>query len=229
MSDFSQKKYVPGQFSEEQSIFADNPDPRCAVVLLLDRSGSMSGAPIAALNKGLKAFEKFVQEDDLTARRAEIAIVSFGPLTIDTEFHGGHGFTAPEMVPDGDTPMGKAIMVGLDMLERRRQDYKANGIAHYKPMVLLITDGAPTDDWRPAAARIRAEEKARRVAFFAVGVTGADFTTLTQISVREPMKLDGLKFTELFRWLKDSMTRVSQSSPEDDRVALPSPSGWAAL
>lgn len=33
--------------------FTDNPDPRCACVLLLDTSSSMSGAPIAALNQGL--------------------------------------------------------------------------------------------------------------------------------------------------------------------------------
>ncbi len=33
--------------------FPDNPDPRCAVVLLLDTSGSMSGQPIIELNKGL--------------------------------------------------------------------------------------------------------------------------------------------------------------------------------
>jgi hypothetical protein len=38
--------------------FALNADPRCACVLLLDTSGSMDGAPIKALNEGLKAFER---------------------------------------------------------------------------------------------------------------------------------------------------------------------------
>ncbi|MEI6428086.1 MAG: hypothetical protein WCO45_06800 [Pseudanabaena sp. ELA607] len=36
--------------------FAENPEPRCPCVLLLDTSGSMSGEKIAALNAGLETF-----------------------------------------------------------------------------------------------------------------------------------------------------------------------------
>src|ERR1022692_2452903 len=58
--------------------FAENPDPRCACVLLLDTSGSMSGSPIDALNQGLQTFQSDIQEDALAKRRVEIAIVTFG-------------------------------------------------------------------------------------------------------------------------------------------------------
>lgn len=37
----------------EAAEFVDNPEPRCACLLLLDTSGSMSGAPIQQLNEGL--------------------------------------------------------------------------------------------------------------------------------------------------------------------------------
>ena len=37
--------------------FTDNPEPRCACVLLLDTSGSMHGSPIRALNEGIRAFQ----------------------------------------------------------------------------------------------------------------------------------------------------------------------------
>ena len=36
--------------------FADNPEPRCPCVLLLDTTGSMTGSKIAQLNAGLQSF-----------------------------------------------------------------------------------------------------------------------------------------------------------------------------
>jgi len=42
---------------EESIDFADNPEPRCPCVLLLDTSGSMDGAHIGALNAGLVTFK----------------------------------------------------------------------------------------------------------------------------------------------------------------------------
>ena len=50
MSEFDQ---VPFGAAE----FADNPEPRCPCLLLLDTSGSMAGAPIAELNAGLVTFK----------------------------------------------------------------------------------------------------------------------------------------------------------------------------
>ena len=54
--------------------FSENPDPRCACVLLLDTSGSMSGGPIQALNEGLKIFSETLVKDSLAARRVEVAL-----------------------------------------------------------------------------------------------------------------------------------------------------------
>lgn len=46
MNEFEQRAYAPATVHEEATIFAENPDPRCPVILLLDKSGSMGGAPI---------------------------------------------------------------------------------------------------------------------------------------------------------------------------------------
>lgn len=43
--------------------FADNPEPRCACLLLLDTSGSMQGAKIEQLNAGLKEFARQLRSD----------------------------------------------------------------------------------------------------------------------------------------------------------------------
>ena len=43
--------------------FADNPEPRCPCLLLLDVSGSMAGGKIEELNAGLQAFEEELKSD----------------------------------------------------------------------------------------------------------------------------------------------------------------------
>lgn len=211
------------------NIFADNPDPRCPVVLLLDKSGSMSGAPIEHLNEGLRVFQRDVSQDPLASRRVEVAIVSFGPVTSDTDFVTANSFIPPTLRPEGDTPMGRAIIVALDMLTDRKRAYRENGIAYYRPWIFLITDGAPTDQWAEAARRIREEEAAKRIAFFAIGVEGADFNKLAQIAVREPIRLKGLRFTDLFRWLSASLAAVSRSQPGTSVALPPVPRGWAEI
>jgi uncharacterized protein YegL len=202
--------------------FALNPDPRCACVLLIDTSGSMNGAPINELNLGLQTFQRDLAEDSLASRRVEIAIVTFGDGGVAKiqDFVTADQFTPPELRTSGQTPMGEAIHLALDLVEARKHEYKQNGISYYQPWVLLITDGAPTDDWQRAAQRVQSETSARRVTFFAVGVRNADMNVLTQITPRA-LKLDGLKFNELFVWLSQSQKKVSGSKPGDQTALAP--------
>jgi uncharacterized protein YegL len=82
-----------------------------------------------------------------------------------------------------------------------------------------------------AIASIHEAESAKRLVFFAVGVDGADIEQLTRLSVREPVKLRGLAFRELFKWLSTSLGSVSRSQPGDVvPLANPAaPGGWATV
>lgn len=62
----------------EQAEFADNPEPRCPVALVLDTSGSMQGEPIKELNEGLQQFASALKNDSLASLRVEVAVVTFG-------------------------------------------------------------------------------------------------------------------------------------------------------
>jgi len=212
----------------EDVQFAENPEPRCPCVLLLDTSASMAGAKIDQLNVGLAEFQKSIKEDQLAMLRVEICMINFGPVQVLQDFISAAEFATTTLLPDDSTPMGEAIVTALDKVEQRKQTYKQNGISYYRPWIFLITDGAPTDDWQVAAQRVRDAEARKQVAFFAVGVEDADMNILKQISVRTPLQLKGLSFREMFVWLSSSLSSVSRSIPGEE-VPIQSPAGWGSV
>lgn len=217
------------QISFSAAEFADNPEPRCACLLLLDVSGSMAGTPMAQLNEGLRAFRQELLLDPLAMKRVEVGIVSFGPVTIEAHFTEAGGFIPPALVARTDTPMGEAITRGIEMVRRRKEEYRTHGIAYYRPWIFLITDGAPTDGWAEAAEAVQAGEETRAFAFFSVGVQGANMAILEALNPhRAPLKLQGLQFRELFTWLSGSLKSVSRSTPGTE-LKMDSPRGWAVL
>ncbi len=210
--------------------FAENPEPRCPCVLLLDTSGSMQGESIEQLNRGLQMFRQELFSDSLSMKRVEIAVVTFGPVAVMQDFTTADEFRPPRLEAAGDTPLAAAVQRGLGLLQNRKQILRDNGIKLFRPWIFLITDGAPTDNWKNLPSAIRAGEENKSFSFFALGVEGADFDILRQISVREPLKLSGVRFNEFFLWLSASLKNVSRSNP-GDKVDIPDykPYGWAEV
>jgi uncharacterized protein YegL len=203
---------------EESVEFIDN-QPRCPCALILDTSGSMAGAPIDALNMGLRAFKDDLMSDNLAKRRVEIAIVEFNSsVRLVQDFITATNFQPPVLKASGLTDMVGGITAALDLIQLRKTKYNQNAVPFYRPWAFLITDGQ-VDNYQQVVDRIRCDEEAKRVAFFAVGVEGANLQCLNQISVRPPKMLNKLNFKELFLWLSSSMKRVSQSKP-GEMVAL---------
>ena len=213
--------------------FAENPEPRCPCVLLLDTSGSMQGDRIAALNAGLMTFKESLMRDNLAQKRVDVSVITFdSQVKIVSDFVTADSFEPPTLSAQGLTFTGSGIDLALDALNRRKTSYRNNGITYYRPWVFMITDGEPCGEnesiIRLAAQKVQAQEAGKKVAFFTVGVEGANIQQLsTLFPLRAPIMLKGLSFQEMFEWLSASMSRVSQSRP-NEQVAL-APPGWGIV
>ena len=216
---------------EDMAEFADNPEDRCACILLLDVSGSMTGKPIQRVNDAIQGFKDEVSRDRLTALRAEIAIVAFNHMVnIVQDFVTVRDFKPPVLTASGGTKIAGAINRALRMVDQRKKDYRANSIGYYRPIILLLTDGYPQHDTAEeiaeATKRIAEEEAGRRVAFFAFGVEGANMAMLAKIATAErpPLLVEEAQIGDIFQWLANSVSVISTSQP-GERLTLPTPPG----
>lgn len=210
----------------------DNPSPRCACMLVVDTSSSMSGEPIEELNRGIQQFMEEVRSDEFAASSVELGIVAFGgSVRVVQEFGPLDKAAPPRLEASGDTPMGRAVEEAVRRLESRKREFRDAGVSYYQPWLVLMTDGQPTDSWQRAAEQLRQLAESRKLIVFGIGIgSSCDLQTLGAFcpTSRPPKRLEGLKFRELFQWLSQSMARVSVSTPGAE-VALPSTDDWSSI
>ena len=96
----------------DQTEFAENPEPRCPVVLVLDTSGSMQGKAITELNEGLRAFASALKVDRLASLRVEVAVIAFGGKVRALDVRGAENTDNGDMVLFN--PLGLAIRPKLN-------------------------------------------------------------------------------------------------------------------
>lgn len=214
-----------------QNDLIENPSPRCACMVVLDTSASMGGAPIQQLNAGMQQYLQTLHNDEVAACTVEVGVITAGgtvreelPFTSALSIDSCASFSA-----GGMTPLGGAVELALQKLEQRKAEYKRAGVPYYQPWLVIISDGAPNDNWRSAAAKAKQLSSENKLVSLVVGVEGADLPTLSEFSHRPAVKLDGLKFDQFFQWLSASMSRVSQSASTTAKIDLPSMDGWASI
>ncbi|HIF97337.1 MAG TPA: VWA domain-containing protein [Myxococcales bacterium] len=217
----------------------DNTSQRLPCVLVLDGSSSMADSgsktdAIRELNAGLKVLASELQGDDIASQRVQVLVIRLGDddrVETVLDWTDAMDFSAPTIVANGRTPLGAAMRFALQKVEDRKAEYRDHGISYNRPWVFAITDGYPTDlDWEAAAAECRAAEDNGKVTIFPIGTEGADFDALKQFSNQQPVRLEGLQFTELFVWLSRSASSASREGPgEVVQLESPTDSGWGTI
>ena len=209
----------------------DNSEERAPLVLVLDCSGSMQEEnKIQLLSDGLKTLATDLKADPIAARCGRVLVISFGGdsnVEIMGDWTDAMDFTPPQLVAGGLTPLGAAMRCALDEVESQKTQMRSAGVSYKRPIVMLLSDGEPTDDWRQVAAECKNAETAHKVNIMAIGIgTQANKETLAHFSNKGALSLSGLKFKELFIWLSRSIRAVSRA-PAGGTVQLNPVDSWA--
>jgi hypothetical protein len=184
------------------------------------------------LNAGLGTLQLELSADDTALVRVMLGIVSVGGPNNDADimmdWTDASEFVAFPLKASGTTPLGKGLLLALQMIDEEKKALRAAGISYTRPWIMVISDGEPTDtaaEWESAVkACIRAENN-KETEIFSIGVAGANLTKLGQISSKPPLMLSGTKFKDLFIWLSASLSAASRSRP-GDVLQLPSTDPW---
>lgn len=143
------------------------------VIVLADTSGSMSvESKIDALNLGLKEMVKSFASESRLRAELQVAVIAFGgnkaemilPLTPAHQIEG-----VSELEASGMTPLGSALTIAHELIE----DKESIPSRAYKPVVVLISDGYPNDDWQGPFQRFSNGERTSKTTRFAMAI-GSD-------------------------------------------------------
>lgn len=194
------------------------------VLLLADVSGSMStNGKIDALNDAVQEMlDSFGSEDDSRAE-IHVSVVTFGQNGAQV-----HQPLAPvskvqltRMTAAGGTPMGAAFDMATNMIEDRTQVPSRA----YRPTIILVSDGQPTDEWQVPLKRLLGSERTSKAARFAMGIgDDADAAMLTTFLASSEARVyrahEARQIKQFFRWVTMSVAQRSRSANPDSVVAL---------
>ncbi len=199
------------------------------IIVLADTSGSMSvDGKIEALNKGLKdMITSFAGESRLRAE-LQVSLITFGGSQAElslplTPAHQLKSFTA--LAADGMTPLGGALTLACDMIE----DKDCIPSRAYKPVIVLVSDGYPNDDWQAPFARLMKGERSSKATRLAMAIgSDADESMLSDFANDPEAPLfhadNARDIQRFFRAVTMSVSARSQSATPNQATPLQIPS-----
>ena len=194
------------------------------VIILADVSGSMTqDNNIGALNAALKDFLNTLSKESRLNAEIQISIITFGgskaevhvPLTPAWKINQTN-----DLVAAGGTPMGGAFELAVEMIENK--DIIPSRA--YKPTIVLISDGIPTDNWEASFDKLKNSDRAQKASRMAMAIgTGADKNMLkafvNDLEASEVFEAHNAK--EIHRFFRAVSMSVSSRSQSNTPNQLP--------
>lgn len=200
---------------------------RLPVYLVLDKSFSMAGEPINAVNQGLQALVDMLRQDPFALETVYLSVIEFSSEAKHTvPLCDLMTFQSPTLIPDGTTALGGALKLTAERIRDEVQSSSSNAKGDWRPLVFIFTDGAANDDLDAGIEAMKSVSVAKLVGC-AAGAD-ADITDLQRFST-DVVRLnnnDAESIRAFFTWVSASVSMVSQSvesGRSDCSAELPPP------
>lgn len=184
---------------------------RLPVYLLIDTSESMVGPAIESVRTGLSAMLAALRKNPYALEMGALSVITFGGkaqrVTPLTEVYA---FQTPVLDVKPGTTLGGAISILDQAISTEIVKTTPEQKGDYKPLVFVLTDGQPTDEWRSAFERFKRNH--RSVIVYAVGCgDDVDFAILKELTENtySMAQMDADAFAKLFVCISSSIQSAS--------------------
>lgn len=196
------------------------------VVLLLDTSGSMNeNGRIGTLNSAVsEMIEKFKGLDSTNAQ-ISVAVVTFGgEAKVHTSLKPATEISLNAMTANGMTPLGAALNIAKGLIE----DKEVITSRAYRPIVVLVSDGIPNDNWRGPLEQFKTEGRTAKCYRMAMGIgvgeNSEEYRMLKSFINEEEKVFCASEAGEIMSFFKYVTMSVATRSKSQNPNVVPKPS-----
>ena len=192
------------------------------VILVLDVSGSMAGAKIQNLNDAVKDMLGTFRDTENGETEIHVAIITFGAeVSLHQALGSASAIAWHDLDASGMTPLGTALKMAKAMIE----DKNVVPSRAYRPTVVLVSDGQPTDDWQQPLADFIKDGRSSKCDRMAMAIgADADESVLGKFIEGTKSRLfyaeNARQLRDFFRFVTMSVTIRTQSK---DKNVVPEP------
>jgi len=171
----------------------------------------MSGEPIEAVKNGMQLLLSTLRTDPYALETAYLSLLTFDSkaqqVVTLTELVQ---FQLPNLNAGSTTALGAALKLTAECIDREVKKTNAEYRGDWKPLVFIMTDGQPTDEWRTGLQEFRKANTGIVVAC-AAG-PNADHKILKEITdvVVSLDTADSSTIGAFFKWVSASISTSSK-------------------
>ena len=194
------------------------------VIILADTSGSMSiDGNIDSMNKALRTMIKSFSGESRLNAEIHLSVITFGGMAVEhlalTPAHKITDFY--DLQATGGTPMGGALELAKELIE----DKEKIPSRAYRPVLVLVSDGHPTDNWGTHFSNFCSSERAQKATRMAMAIGSSadesmlgDFVNDLEAPLFKAHNADDI--IKFFRAVSMSVTSRSRSATPNQPVAI---------